>query len=91
MPLESQIHDFFLLFSAFSLLPFHFSFRLSPKSSIQPKLSTILDLFMQNKANFKKVKYDVTKEMSRNYEKRTLGQMGKTKPNKAKQSQFKAN
>jgi hypothetical protein len=57
-----------------------------------PKLSTILDLFMQNKANFKKVKFDITNEMKKNYEKRTLVPVGKTKPNKANskpiQSQF---
>ena len=38
---------------------------------------------MQNKANFQKVKLSVTKEMAKNYEKRTLGGVGKTKPNKA--------
>ena len=56
------------------------------------KLSTILDLFMQNKANFQKVKFYVTNEMKKDYEKRTLGVMRKTKPNKANskpiQSQF---
>ena len=43
---------------------------------------------MQNKANFQKVKFDVTNEMKKDYEKWTLGVIGKTKPI---QSQFKAN
>ena len=68
----------------------HCSLR-PPKSSIQPKLSTILDLFMQNKANFKKVKFYVSKEMKKNYEKWTLGEVGKTKPNKANSKPNKAN
>jgi hypothetical protein len=38
---------------------------------------------MQNKANFKKVKFYVRREMTRDYEKWTLGVIGKTKPNKA--------
>jgi hypothetical protein len=38
---------------------------------------------MQNKANFKKVKFYITKDMIRNYEKWTLGVPRKTKPNKA--------
>ena len=45
----------------------HCSLR-HPKSSIQPKLSTILDLFMQNEPNFEKVKFDVTKEIIKDYE-----------------------
>jgi hypothetical protein len=61
------------------------------KSSIKPKLSTILDLFMQNKANFQKVKFYITNEMKKNYEKRTLGEVGKTKPNKANSKPIKAN
>jgi len=68
----------------------HCSLR-PPKSSIQPKLSTILDLFMQNKANFQKVKFYATYEMTRTYEKRTLGEVGKTKPNKANSKPIKAN
>ena len=56
-----------------------------------PNLSTILDLFMQNKANFQKVKFYATYEMTRTYEKRTLGQLGKTKPNKANSKPIKAN
>jgi hypothetical protein len=68
----------------------HCSLR-PPKSSIQPKLSTILDLFMQNKANFQKVKFNVSEDMIKDYEKRTLGEIGKTKPNKANSKPIKAN
>ncbi|MHC4109791.1 MAG: hypothetical protein ACYSUY_01875 [Planctomycetota bacterium] len=46
------------------------------------------NLFMQNKANFQKVKFNVNKVLTRAYEKRTLGERGKTNPI---QSQFKAN
>ncbi len=48
-----------------------------------------INLFMQNKANFRKVKLNVTKVITMDYEKKTLGQRGKTKPIKANQSQFK--
>ena len=65
----------------------HCSLR-PPKSSIQPELSTILDLFMQNKANFKKVKFNVSKEMKKDLRKKDTWCDRK---NKAKQSQFKAN
>jgi hypothetical protein len=68
----------------------HCSLR-PPKSSIQPKLSTILDLFMQNKANFKKVKFYITKYMTKDYENGTLGVLRKTKPNKANSKPIKAN
>ena len=43
-----------------------------------------IKLFMQNKANFRKSQMNVNKVLTRDYEKRTLGQLGK-------QSQFKAN
>ena len=46
---------------------------------------------MQNKANFKKVKFYVSREMKKDYEKWTLGGMGKTKPNKANSKPIKAN
>ena len=48
-------------------------------------------LFMQNKANFRKSQMNVTKVLTMDYDKRTLGEHGKTKPIKANQSQFKAN
>jgi hypothetical protein len=38
---------------------------------------------MQNKANFKKVKFYVTVEVTKDYENGTLGVLRKTKPNKA--------
>ena len=40
-------------------------------------------LFMQNKANFRKVKLNVNKVLTKDYEKKTLGERGKTKPIKA--------
>jgi hypothetical protein len=47
-----------------------------------------INLFMQNKAKFRKSQMNVTKVLTRDYEKRTLGQRGKkqsqTKPNKPK-------
>ena len=46
-------------------------------------------LFMQNKANFRKSQMNVNKVLTKDYEKRTLGQRGKTKPIKANQSQLK--
>jgi hypothetical protein len=46
---------------------------------------------MQNKANFQKVKFNVTNEMKKDYEKKTLGGVGKTKPNKANSKPIKAN
>ena len=49
-------------------------------------------LFMQNKANFRKVKLNVNKVITVDYEKRTLGQHGKNKANtKPIQTQYKAN
>ena len=49
-------------------------------SSIQPKLSTILDFFMQNKANFKKVKFYVSREMKKNYEQMDTWSIRKNEP-----------
>ncbi len=37
-------------------------------------------LFMQNKAKFRKVKLNVNKVLTKDYDKRTLGQVGKTNP-----------
>ncbi len=52
-------------------------------------------LFMQNKANFRKVKLNVNKVLTKDYDKKTLGERGKTKPIQSQlkpiQSQFKAN
>ena len=47
-----------------------------------------INLFMQNKANFRKSQMNVTKVLTKDYEKRTLGQLGKTNPI---QTQYKAN
>ena len=46
---------------------------------------------MQNKANFQKVKFNVSIAMKKDYEKKTLGVIGKTKPNKANSKPIKAN
>ena len=46
------------------------------------------NLFMQNKANFRKVELNVNKVLSKVYEKRILGGHGKTKPI---QTQYKPN
>jgi hypothetical protein len=46
---------------------------------------------MQNKPNFRKSQMNVTKVLTKDYEKRTLGQAGKQSQFKANQSQFKAN
>jgi hypothetical protein len=37
--------------------------------------------FMQNKANFRKSQMNVNKVLTKDYEKRTLGERGKNKPN----------
>ena len=50
-----------------------------------------INLFMQNKANFRKSQMNINKVLTKDYEKRTLGQRGKTKPIKANQSQYNAN
>ncbi len=47
-----------------------------------------ITLFMQNKANFRKVKLNVNKVLTRDYERLDTWWSGKTKPI---QSQFKAN
>ena len=46
-------------------------------------------LFMQNKANFRKSQMNVNKVLTKDYEQKTLGQRGKSKPIKANQSQLK--
>jgi len=52
--------------------------------------STNRPYFLQNKPNFQKVKLNVNKVLTEDYEKRTLGQRGKNKPNsKPIQSQSK--
>ena len=44
-------------------------------------MSDKLYQIMQNKPNFQKVKLNVNKVLTEDYEKRTLGQRGKNKPN----------
>ncbi len=58
-------------------------------SSTDIESSLQIRLFMQNKANFRKVKLNVNKVLTKDYKERTLGQRGKTKPIKANQSQLK--
>ncbi len=52
-----------------------------------------INLFMQNKANFRKSQMNVNKVLTRDYVKRTLGESGKnepkTNPNEPNQSQLK--
>jgi hypothetical protein len=50
-----------------------------------------IHLFMQNKANFRKSQMDVNLFKIKRYAKRTLGGVGKTKPNKANSKPIKAN
>ena len=51
-----------------------------------------IHLFMQNKANFQKSQMNVNNVLTRDYEKMTLGQRGKNKPNSNPiQTQFKPN
>ena len=49
------------------------------------------NLFMQNKANFQKVKFDVTKVLTRGYVQMDTWSIGKTKPIKANSKPIKAN
>ncbi len=57
-------------------------------SSTDIESSLQIRLFMQNKANFRKVKLNVNKVLTRDYDKKDTWWSGKTKPI---QSQFKAN
>jgi len=55
-------------------------------------ISLQIRLFIQNKANFQESQMNVNMVLSRDYEKKTLGQRGKNKPNSNPiQTQFKAN
>jgi hypothetical protein len=54
-----------------------------PNPLYWPGLSTKMNFFMQNKANFTKSQIYVSRVSTKNYAKRTLGGVGKTKPNKA--------
>jgi hypothetical protein len=72
---------------SFSLFTFPFYFLPFPKPPISPKLSIIMTLRITNKANFPKSQMNVNKALTKDYEKRALGQRGKnkanSKPNKA--------
>ncbi len=50
-----------------------------------------IKLFMQNKPNFQKVKLNVNKVLTKDYEKKTLGERGKTKPIQSQLKPIKAN
>ena len=50
-----------------------------------------INLFMQNKANFQKVKLNVSPVHTKDYEERTLGERGKTKPIQSQSKPIKAN
>jgi hypothetical protein len=57
--------------------------------SFQPLTSTKVyvrnyKLFMQNKANFRKSQMNISPVNTMDYDKRTLGQVGKTNPNEPK-------
>ena len=58
------------------------------KPPILPKLSTIYGLIMQNEPNFRKSQMNVSKVITKEYEKRTLGERGKNEP---KTNPIKAN
>ena len=66
---------------AFFLLTFYFL-----------KLINQFESIMQNKPNFLKSQMNVNKVLTRDYEKKTLGERGKNKPNTNPiQTQYKAN
>jgi len=69
-----------------------FDIRISDFASFGPSTTVENPLqissFMQNKANFRKVKFYVNKEMPKDYENKTLGERGK---NKANSKPIKAN
>ncbi len=58
-------------------------------SSTVIESSLQINLFMQNKANFRKVKLNVNSVLTRDYERLDTWWSGKTKPIKANQSQLK--
>ena len=50
-----------------------------------------IKLFMQNKAKFRKSQMNVNKVLTKDYEKRTLGGVGKTNPKRTQTNPIKAN
>ena len=73
----AQIYAFFLLFSTFSLIPFPFSF--CPLTSTKGYVRNY-KLFLQNKANFQKVKLNVNKVLTKDYYKMDTWSIGKNEP-----------
>ncbi len=77
----------------------HFVLRISYFASLgiftTVKSSLQIRLFMQNEPNFRKSQMNVNKVLTKDYEKRTLGQRGKnepkTNPNKANSKKAKMN
>ena len=66
----------------------------APSTTVESPLQ-ISYLFMQNEPNFQKVKMNINKVLSREYENKTLGERGKnepkTNPNEANSNPIKAN
>ncbi len=73
MSIENQTLVHFRHFRHFSSLLTNLPFTLVEKA-LQ------IHLFMQNEPNFRKSQMNVTKELTRDYEKRTLGERGKNEP-----------
>ena len=59
----------------------HFSSLFTNFSSTTVESALQIALFMQNKPNFRKSQMNVNNVLTKNYEKRTLGERGKNKPN----------
>ena len=63
-----------------------------PRSSTTVESPLQISPFCSNKPNFRKSQMNVNKVLTKDYEKRTLGQRGKNKPNSNPiQTQYKAN
>jgi hypothetical protein len=75
------------------LLAYYLPAYKAASTSVEKPLQ--IDPFMQNKPNFRKAKMNVNKVLTKDYEKRTLGERGKNKPNsnpiKANSKPMKAN
>ena len=81
-------NSFYILSCGFTFSTLNFKF-----SSTLVEESLQISSFMQNKANFQKSQMNVNKVLTKDYEKRTLGQRGKkqsqTNPNKPKTNPIK--
>ena len=70
--------SFYILSCGFTFLTLNFKFFSTlVVSALQ------IHLFMQNEPNFRKSQMNVNNVLTRDYEKRTLGQRGKNKPNQS--------